>query len=141
MENTSFVTPPANEAPANEVHVSEKPKKNRLKVVSRFLIGLSLFLFVLFVFLAGVISGVRIPFLKPYFERGYRALFSDTDYSALNREKEKTQVVAEDDVIMDLIEKNTAGVVSIAVSKNMATSQNFFGGQWSPFFEIGRAHV
>lgn len=79
----------------------------------------------------GFIGGILSPSVFRLYER--RLGVSDgkqTDATSVAR----TDSVAEDATITDLVEKNASGVVSIIITKDIPKARSFFNNPFSPFF-------
>jgi serine protease Do len=79
-------------------------------------------------FIGGLLAPLVQPYVLPYFPTGTKK----TD--GMVRE-EKTVVLAEEDLVADLVETNTPGVVSIVISKDIPKVRNYFNNPFGlPFF-------
>jgi len=96
-----------------------KKYHNRGKIF--FLIVLSL--------LFGLLGGILSPYALTLYQKQL-AKMNNTDASL---QTERIKVIAEDNVVADLVDKNSAGVVSISISKNIPKSQSFFGDPFNGF--------
>lgn len=86
--------------------------------------------------LFGLVGGI----LSPYTQRVYDQQIKNRGESAEETKlrEEKIRVVAEDNVVADLVEKNSAGVVSIIITKDVPRARSFFDSPFGgfPFFTI-----
>lgn len=91
--------------------------------------------FMLFVLtmLSGFVGGLFAPRAEQYLGQVFPTLTPPKESQPLS--PEQVRVVAEDNVVADLVEKQSPGVVSIVVSKDVPKVRNFFGSPFGmPFF-------
>jgi serine protease Do len=91
-------------------------------------------LFVLTIFF-GFIGGLCAP-LAMTFLRERTAYFAGNEKNYEMNQVVKTNTISEDELITNLVEKNSTGVVSIIISKDVPKVRSFFGdpSQGFPFF-------
>lgn len=81
---------------------------------------------------SGFIGGLLAPFVQPYLLPGY-SIHTGDEGAALR--PEKTLVLTEEEVVADLVEDNTPGVVSIVISKDVPKVRSYFNSPFGmPFF-------
>ncbi|MEK9151493.1 MAG: trypsin-like peptidase domain-containing protein [Patescibacteria group bacterium] len=75
----------------------------------------------------GLIGGLFSPFVMRFYEQQKKAASGIADErNGDNTPQAETGIIAEDEVVADLVEKNAAGVVSIVVSRDVPKMRNFF---------------
>lgn len=87
------------------------------------------FLLFLLTLFSGFIGGMLAPRAEQYLGRFFPSLAVHDSDTALT--PEQVRVVAEDNVVADLVEAHTPGVVSIVISKDVPKARNYFN---NPFF-------
>lgn len=108
---------PSDVTPSLPEPSTSAPRLSRPQVFALFVLTLS----------SGLIGGLMAPYLSTEVAR-YFPLSSHPGTSTLT--PEQVRVVAEDNVVADLVAKTSPGVVSIVISKDVPKVRSFFG---SPF--------
>lgn len=107
------------------------PKQERKEESSRGKTGVLLVLMMLSGLVGGLLSPLALRLYNEY-------LLPKSLQTETNLEKAKVSVVAEDNLVADLVAKTTPAVVSIVISKDVPQVRNFynspFGGRF-PFFD------
>jgi S1-C subfamily serine protease len=93
-----------------------------------------LFVFLLLAVLCGFVGGLLAPCVVSFYKQRMAVLGQPTEKNLDARQAESAAGIREEDkVITDLVEKQSAGVVSIIISKDLPQAQPFFGNGY-PFF-------
>lgn len=89
------------------------------------------------VIIFGFIGGVLSPFVLRSFEKQLAFLGFETEEKNIEAPSlVKTEIVAEDKFIADLVEKNAPGVVSIVITKNVPKMRSFFNDPFGDPFQF-----
>ncbi len=91
------------------------------------------FLLVLIALVGGFVGGIVSPVVReklvPYLPKTFQS-------SSLVTTPRTMTVISEEDAVANLVEKNSPGVVSIVISKDVPKVRNFFGNSFGfPFFD------
>lgn len=117
MENSSF----NREQGTESVAPSLPPRRN----------GGRLFILLVLAMIFGFIGGAAAPSLQEHFSRYLPEALRP---KGLVMEK-STMILSEESAVADLVEKNSKGVVSIVISKDVPKVRSFFGNPFGfPFF-------
>lgn len=95
--------------------------------------------FFVWAFLFGIAGGIVAPFVQPMIEhsvpkRWFEKITPSKQQAML---ESRVNVVAEDNLVADLVEKNSPGVVSIVITKDVPKVRQFFNSPFGggfPFF-------
>lgn len=91
------------------------------------------FLFFILTLFSGFIGGMFAPRVEQYLGKSFSFLPTLQTETALT--SEQVRVVAEDNVVADLVEKHIPGVVSIVISKDVPKVRSYFNNPFGmPFF-------
>ncbi len=92
----------------------------------------AMIIFLVLTLFSGFMGGLLAPLMQPYLWPGYPLTTRDEERAP---SKEKTLVLAEEDLVADLVENNTPGVVSIVISKDVPKVRSYFNSPFGmPFF-------
>lgn len=91
----------------------------------------AMFVFMGLTLLSGFIGGLLAPVLQPY----VLPSLGNLNNKGNPVQSEKTLVLTEENVVADLVEQNTPGVVSIVISKDVPKVRSYFNSPFGlPFF-------
>lgn len=120
--------------PSSQVHTDEKAEKNTSFV--RHKTRSHTFLFFVVVILFGFIGGVLSPTVMTFYREHVAKRITMNEEKNVPAVPSKTKNVSSDNLITDLVEQNSAGVVSIVISKDVSKIRTFESDpfQGFPFF-------
>jgi serine protease Do len=95
-----------------------------------------LWVFIMLSIIFGFIGGVFSPFVIRSFNKQLAFLGFNMTEKNISAPATKTEIVVEDKLIADLVEKNASGVVSIIITKDVPKVRSFFNDPFGDPFQF-----